>query len=127
MAGIVANTDASSPGVATGVDLVALRVFNDAGRGEFGWVEEALRWVHQHRNDFEHPITTVSLSIGSDWNSDSPPPWAMLEEEFAQLESDGIFVAAAAGNSFTDYQTSGLTYPAASPYVVPASSVEMPV
>jgi hypothetical protein len=124
VAGIVANTDAGSPGVATGVDLVVLRVFDDAGRGDFLWVEEALRWVHQHRNDFEHPITTVSLSIGSDWNSDSPPPWAMLEEELAQLEADGIFVSAAAGNAFTDYQKSGLTYPAASSHVVPASSVD---
>jgi hypothetical protein len=124
VAGILASTDFAFPGVAPGVDLVALRVFDDAGIGHFQWVEQALGWVHDHRNDFEHPITTVSLSIGSEWNGNNPPPWATLEEELAQLRSDGILVTAAAGNGFSTYGTSGMTYPAASPYVVPVSSVD---
>ena len=37
-------------GVAPGVDLVGLRVFNDAGQGFFSWIENALRWVHNNRN-----------------------------------------------------------------------------
>ena len=124
VAGIIAGEGIGFRGLATGVDLVALRVFDDAGRGQFSWVEEALRWVHQNRDAFENPITTVNLSLGGSWNSDSPPSWANLEEEVAQLEADGIFIAVAAGNSFTTYNQPGLNYPAASPYVVPVSSVD---
>lgn len=123
VAGIIGGTDTTSPGVAGKVDLVALRVFDDEGNGYFGWVEDALRWVHQNRNAFENPITTVNLSLGAEWNSSSIPNWAMLEDEFRQLEDDGIFIAVAAGNSFTTYNAPGLSYPGASSYVVPVASV----
>jgi len=124
VAGIIASNDSIYPGVAPGVDLVALRVFNDEGQGTFRWVEEALRWVHNNRFAFENPITTVNLSIGTEWNSDSLPSFAVLEDELAQLEADGIFVAVAAGNDFLSYNTPGLSYPAVSPHVVPVGSVD---
>lgn len=124
VAGIVGSSDPTALGVAPGVDIVSLRVFNDNGSGQFEWVEQALQWVHVHRNDYANPITTVNLSLGARWNSDSIPEWATLEDEFAQLKADGIFVAVAAGNSFTQFQQAGLSYPAASPYVVPVMSVK---
>lgn len=124
VAGIVGSSDASHLGLASGVDLVSLRVFDDAGHGEFGWVEEALQWVHTHLASFANPITTVNLSLGSHWNDTTVPEWASLEDEFAQLEADGIFIAVAAGNSFTSYSQPGLSYPAASSHVVPVSSVD---
>jgi hypothetical protein len=124
VAGIVGSSDATYRGVASGVDLVALRVFDDQGNGSFARVEKALQWVHQHRGDYANPITTVNLSLGTDWNSDTPPGWAMLEDEFAQLKSDGIFISVSAGNSFSTYNAPGLSYPAASSYVVPVSSVD---
>jgi len=124
VAGIIASDDATHRGVAPGVDLVGLRVFNDDGVGEFDWVEQALGWVHDHRDDFDNPITTVNLSLGTNWNADSIPSWANLEDEFAQLEADGIFISVAAGNSFQDYNDTGLSYPAASPYVVPVAAVD---
>ena len=124
VAGIIASNDPYYPGVAPGVDLVALRVFDDAGRGRFEWVEEALRWVHENRDTFENPITTVNLSVGKSYNDLSPPPDASLEEELAQLEADGMFISVAAGNRFTTFNAPGLSYPAASSYVVPVSSVD---
>jgi hypothetical protein len=123
VAGIVGNSSSAFPGVAPGVDLVALRVFDDQGAGYFSWVEQALQWVYSHRVSFANPITTVNLSLGTNWNSSSIPGWAMLEDEFAQLESVGIFISVAAGNSFAQYNSPGLSYPAASPYVVPVMSV----
>jgi subtilisin family serine protease len=125
VAGIVGSnaTGTNNDGVATGVDLVGLRVFDDAGNGFFSWVEQALQWVHQNRNSFENPITAVNLSLGTSWNADTIPPWTTMEDEFAQLEADGIFVAVSAGNSFTSYNAPGLSYPAASPHVVPVMSV----
>lgn len=123
VAGIIGSSDSLYSGVAPGADLVALRVFDDQGNSNFAWVESALKWVHQHRNDFANPITTVNLSLGTSWNANTVPNWATLEEEFAQLKTDGIFISVAAGNSFSTYKTPGLSYPAASPYVVPVASV----
>ncbi|MEX2310727.1 MAG: S8 family serine peptidase [Pirellulales bacterium] len=126
VAGIVGSDRAGTndDGVAPGVDLVGLRVFNDDGAGYFSWVENALRWVHQNRNAYDNPITAVNLSLGTSWNSTSVPSWAMLEDEFAQIKADGIFIAVSAGNSFSTYNATGLSYPAASPYVVPVMSVD---
>lgn len=122
VSGIIGSTDAVHRGVASGVDLVSLRVFDDAGNGNLAWVEQALQWVHDHRQDFANPITTVNLSLGTNWNSNDLPTWATLEEEFAQLEADGIFISVAAGNSFQNNPTIGVSYPAASQHVVPVAS-----
>ncbi|MCA9232694.1 MAG: S8 family serine peptidase, partial [Planctomycetales bacterium] len=125
VAGIVGGDSGNDTGVAPGVDLVALRVFNDAGAGYFSWVENALDWIHTNRNNFENPITAVNLSLGvASWNSDTIPSWANLEDEFAQLEADGIFIAVSAGNSYTSFNTTGLSYPAASSYVIPVMSTD---
>ena len=123
VAGIIGSSDDVHTGVAPGVDLIALRVFNDQGEGYFDWVEAALQWVHDNRDEFANPITTVNLSLGAEWNSNAIPSWATLEDEFAQLQQDNIFVTVAAGNSFEEHAEIGLSYPAASPYVVPVSSV----
>lgn len=125
VAGIIGSRDANNPGVAQGVDLVSLRVFDDKGNGSFSWVEQALRWVHEHRNSFANPITTINLSLGTNWNSTNVPNWATLEDEFRTLMNDGIFIAVAAGNSFQSFNAPGLSYPAASQYVVPVGSVNM--
>ncbi|MEZ6073834.1 MAG: S8 family serine peptidase [Pirellulales bacterium] len=124
VAGIIGSDNATYSGVAPEVDLIALRVFNDSGAGYFSWIDSALDWVHANRNSFANPITTVNISIGSGWNSDTVPPWAVLEDEFAQLEADGIFISVAAGNGFASYNTPGLDYPAASQYVVPVAAVD---
>lgn len=120
VSGIIGGTGSANPGVASGVDFVGLRVFNDAGQGYFSWVENALKWVLQNRNAYENPITTINLSLGvSSWNAATVPNWANLEDEFQQLEAAGIFIAVSAGNSFTSFNTPGLSYPASSQYVVP--------
>ncbi|MCY2985052.1 MAG: S8 family serine peptidase [Planctomycetota bacterium] len=124
VSGIIGANDGTHLGVAPDVDLVALRVFTDAGKGDMGWTESALKWVHEHRNSFANPITTVNLSLGSAWNSNTVPSWGTLEDELAQLQRDGIVVVASAGNSFQQYKTPGLSYPAVSPYVIPVSSVD---
>lgn len=123
VAGIIGSSHSTHTGVAPEVDLVGLRVFNDAGQGYFSWVENALQWVIDNRTAFENPITAVNLSLGTSWNSASIPSWAMLEDEFAALKTAGIFIAVSAGNDYTSYNAPGLSYPAASPHVVPVMSV----
>ena len=125
VSGIIGNNSSTNSGVAPGVDFVGLRVFNDAGAGYFSWVEKALQWVYDNRDAYENPITTVNLSLGvSSWNAATIPQWANLEDEFARLESVGIFIAVSAGNSFGTYNTPGLSYPASSQYVVPVMSTD---
>lgn len=124
VAGTIAAKSSTYPGLAPGVDLVALRVFDDNGNGQFYWIKQALQWVVQHRETFRNPITTVNLSIGANWNSDSVPSWANLEEELAALKNAGVVITVSAGNSFTSYNTPGVSYPAASPYVIAAASVD---
>ncbi len=122
VAGIIGGQSDEFKGVAPGADLVSLRVFDDHGNGELAWVEQALRWVHENRTAFENPITTVNLSLGTNWNANTVPDAAQLEDEFAQLEADGIFISVAAGNLFANYHQTGVSYPAASPFVIPVAS-----
>ena len=124
VSGIIGSDSSQNSGVAPEVDLVGLRVFNDQGQGQIQWVEQALAWVHTHRDSFANPITTVNLSLGTAWNSDTVPNWGTLEDELKQLYDDGILVTASAGNSFKQYNAPGLSYPAASSYVLPVSSVD---
>jgi hypothetical protein len=122
VSGIIASEDSTYTGVAPGADLVGLRVFDDGGAGNIEWVEQALQWVHDNIDTFENPITTVNLSLGTDWNAENTPEWTILEDELAQLRADGLFISVAAGNEFEDYSEKGLSYPAASPFVVPVAS-----
>lgn len=122
VAGVIGSSDPAHLGIAPGVDLVALRVFDDSGESSLGLVKQALEWVHTNRNAFRYPITTVNLSVGSNGNFSELPAWALLEDQLAQLQTDGIFVAAAAGNDFTTYQAAGVDYPAVSPYTAPVAA-----
>ncbi len=122
VAGIIGSQDDQYRGVSSGVDLVSLRVFDDQGAGNLDWVEEALQWVSDHQYDFENPITTVNLSMGTGWNPETTPGWGQLEDEFSLLKDKGIFISVAAGNSFAQILDQGLSYPAASEHVVPVAS-----
>jgi hypothetical protein len=123
VAGIVGSSDAEYTGLAPGVDLVGLRVFDDQGNSSFDWIESALAWVHNHRDAFDSPITTVNMSIGADWNANEIPDWTNMEDELELLIDDGIFISVSAGNNFSQSQSVGLNYPAASPHVIPVGSV----
>lgn len=121
VAGVIGSDNPSNLGVAPEVDLVALRVFDDMGQGQLDWVENALRWVHDHRNEFENPITTVNISVGA---LDGGLALTTLQDELQQLYQDGIIVTASAGNSFAELQNTELSYPASSQYVIPVASVD---
>ncbi|MEN1678150.1 MAG: S8 family serine peptidase [Planctomycetota bacterium] len=124
VAGIIGSDDANHEGVAPGVDLVALKVAD--ANGGFGWsqIEAALQWVINNRTAFDSPITAVNMSLGTSQNIESAPGWSTIEDEFAQLEAAGVFIAVSAGNDFTSYNTPGLAYPAASQYVIPVMSTD---
>lgn len=114
-------------GVASGSDLVALRVFDDFGSGNLQWIESALQWVHDNQDAYANPITTVNLSLGtvlSDANRDFA--MSMLEDELQSLFEDDILVFAATGNGFDSLSDSvdPVMYPASSAWVTGVGSID---
>ncbi len=119
VAGIIGSSDSRFRGVASGADLVALRVFDDTGTTRLEWIEQSLQWVYDNLDTFENPITTVNLSLGT-----SPDEMfvEVLNDELQLLEEAGVFISVAAGNSFSEAGPDQLAYPASSEFVVPVGS-----
>ncbi|MFO0965426.1 MAG: S8 family serine peptidase [Gemmataceae bacterium] len=120
VAGIIGSSNGTYTGIAPNVNFVALKVLGADGSGSFGYVEDALNWVIAHRAQYN--IVAINLSLGTgNYNSN---PYTFLENEFSTLKSQGVFIAAAAGNSFYSVGSqTGLGYPAVSPQTVSVGAV----
>lgn len=101
--------------VASGVDIVILRIFDDNGNANFEWLNEALQWVHANQYAFENPITAVNLSVG--FQEDLYGYFNTINESLKVLYDDGIFISVASGNSYQSYPDQ-MNYLANSEYVV---------
>src|SRR5690606_28773363 len=90
------------------------------GNGSFGDVEAALQWVINHRHVYN--IVAVNLSLGA--GNFTANPYSFMEDELQTLNNQGVFVAAASGNSYFSYGSQqGLGYPAISPLTVSVGAV----
>ena len=107
VAGIVgARPDPSrgyTGGVAPGVGLIGLNVFRQTGGGEVGAdnrsIERALQWVLDNRARFN--IVAVNMSLGSGfYTSQSQVSGDLYRDEIASLESAGVAVVSASGNTY---------------------------
>lgn len=117
VASIIASQDPQFPGVAREGGIIALRVFDDQGRGSFGSVERALQWVIDNARAFN--IASVNLSLGDSQNHAAAAAMYGLGDEFSALAQRGVLTFASAGNSFFSFNSrQGLAYPAADPNVV---------
>ena len=119
VAGIVGSDDPTYTGVSPGVDLVALRVFDDQGHSDVAWITSALWWVHEHQHSFEFPITTVNLSLGI--TSVDAATRTAIDTALQVLQDDGMFISVAAGNDFSG--TTNVKFPASSAFATPVASV----
>ena len=124
LAGILAGSTTKYTGVAPGVDLVILRVFDDNGVGSFELIEQALQWIDANLNSFDNPITAVNLSVGSVSSNSNATDWKILDDELESLYNSGVFISVAAGNDYKDYPTAGVAYPACSQYTVSVGAVD---
>lgn len=114
-------------GVAPGADLVALRVFDDAGHGNLAWIESSLQWIYDNQDSFEFPITTVNLSLGTELtDANRDYAYGLLEDELQLLYESDILVFAAAGNGQASLSPDAdeLLYPASSSWVSAVGSVD---
>ena len=115
VASIVGSSAAAYPGVAPGVNIIALQVLDNSGSGTGEGIQRALQWVVDNHSAFN--IVAVNLSLGDSSNANSPVN-GYAADEFAALEALGIISVAAAGNDYDSYQFQGVSYPAADPNVI---------
>ena len=104
VAGIIAATDNGTGvvGVAPGVSLYALKVFDAYGSGYYSDFIAALDWC------IEHDVRIVNYSAGG------PDPWSPEEAACERARAAGITIVASAGND----AGAPVQYPAAYPSVI---------
>lgn len=114
---LIGSESALYGGVATGVDLISLKVFQDDGQGYFSYLENALQWVVSHADEFNVGVVNLSLGDGGNWNTTIGRYG--LDDELAALAARNIIVTAAAGNNYAKVEGAwGVAYPAADPAVL---------
>ena len=109
---IVASEDATYTGMVPAADIIALKVFRDAGPGDWTYLENALQWVVQ--NAVTYNIASVNMSLGDGGNYQTPQTLYDIYDEIGDLAAMGVMVVSASGNSFYTYDsTQGVGYPSA--------------
>jgi len=102
VAGIVAARDAEI-GVALGAGLVGVKVLSDSGSGTTTDIAEGLRWVLEHRVEFN--IVAVNMSLGSGfYTSASQVSGDAVVRQIRLLEGAGITVVSSGGNSYKNHE-----------------------
>ena len=119
---IVASEDGTYTGVAPGADIIHLKVFQDGGAGNFGYVEQALQWVVANAATFN--IASVNMSLGDTLNHASAQSLYGISDELAALDALDVIVVSSSGNSFYGYSSvQGVGYPAADPFSLSVGAV----
>ncbi|MDI9432834.1 MAG: S8 family serine peptidase [Planctomycetota bacterium] len=111
VASIVASSSATRRGVATGVDLILLKVSRSSdGQLLSSSIEAALQWVAE--NVSQYNIVAVNMSFGHGRFDQSES--GAFSDEIGELTVRGVSVVAAAGNDHgPDSSDVGIAYPAA--------------
>ena len=116
------NIASIAASVASEANIIALKVFKDNGSGYFSDLEAALQWVNQNAQKYNIASVNLSLGDGQNWNTGNPRYG--IGDELAAIASKNIIIAAAAGNSFYQFNSNpGLAYPAADPNTISVGAV----
>ncbi|MBY0396441.1 MAG: S8 family serine peptidase, partial [Thermoleophilia bacterium] len=122
VAAAAASSDEAFGGVAADAGIIALRVFDDTGAGNFMLLERGLQWVVS--NAARYNIASVNMSLGDGLFWESAVTLYNIGDELATLAAMGVIVTAAAGNGFYEGGSRfGLSYPAADPSVIAVGAV----
>lgn len=114
VASTIASGDATYSGMAPGADMIALKVFRNAGTaGSFSYVEKALQWVVANAETYN--IAAINMSISDNFNWNTPQQRYGISDELAALAAKNVLVVSASGNDYYQYQAPGVGYPAADP------------
>lgn len=109
--GIEASSNPSI-GVAYGASLVDVKVLPDPGEVGIGGdaLDRGLQWVALHANQFNIKVVNMSLGFGDNLNF--TPALDQYGADIQQLQSMGITVVSASGNSYAQYAAPGAAIPA---------------
>lgn len=99
-------------GVAPGAVIIPLKVLANNGKGNFSWVESALTWVLQNRQQHQISVVNMSLGDGSNPTADDAFGNDKIRSLVAQLRNERVAVVVAAGNDYFKHKTQGMAYPA---------------
>lgn len=112
-----ANDGAGVVGLASDVNLYALKVLSQCGSGSTFNIDQAVQWVVDKKNSVGGNWV-INLSLGG---SDSSPS----EEAVFQAAADaGVLVFAASGNGFSATSPDIISFPAAYPSVVSVGAID---
>jgi type VI secretion system secreted protein VgrG len=113
VAGLIGSSDPNQPGVAPGVNLVALRVVGDNNTAQLSDIARALQWVIDHHGQYNITAVNMSLSDGGNyaqnWFAQDGGVGQQITGLIGQLKTLNIPVIAATGNSFKGQQGEGFT------------------
>ena len=96
VASILGGNCSDYQGVAPGVNLIILRIFDDSGETNVSVFEDAINWVLQNKDIYK--IRIVSMSFGAEPEADNLFQIAYVQNIVRKLVDNGILVLAAAGN-----------------------------
>ncbi len=116
VSGIAASSDPSI-GVAYGADLVDVKVIADSGESELSGdpLLRGLEFVADFASQYNIKVVNMSLGEATSSggvNDNTVPAADDISQEIQTLESMGITVVAAAGNSYANDPVPGESYPA---------------
>lgn len=111
---IVASQDSVYRGMAPNANIIAFKVFTDAGGGNFSYIEQALQWIVA--NAATYNIASINMSLGDSSNYNTNQTLYGISDELAALAALNVTVVSASGNSFYEFGgAQGNSYPAADP------------
>lgn len=113
VASVVGSTDPANPGIAPGANLIALRVFDNAGNSSFFRIADALEWVVANHDKHNISVVNISLSDSSNftlnWFARDTSAGQRITDAVSKLRGLNIPVVSATGNSFRGTEGVGFT------------------
>jgi subtilisin family serine protease len=107
-------------GIAPDAKLVALRIDDSEDPVPNTRIEDALRWVIDHRNEFGINIVNISFGYGH-FKTDFSDK--IFGDELKTLSDEGVFITSSSGNGGVA-DGPGIEYPAADPNVISVGGVD---
>ena len=123
VASIVGSSDSNYPGIAPGVNLIVLKVFEDKKDGPKAPSQdtlEALNWVVANASKYN--VVAVNLSLGNG-TFDKVPTNGYASTQFKALANAGVVVVSASGNDYFNNPIQGVSYPSSDPYSLSVGAV----
>ncbi|UCE72494.1 MAG: S8 family serine peptidase, partial [Nitrospiraceae bacterium] len=122
VAGIVASTHPTYTGVAPGANLVALKVLDNFGSGNFSDITAAIDWCIDNKDAYNISVINMSLGDGDEYNNPSAPPCGTFLTALAisEARAAGIITIVASGNNA---HSDGISYPACASAAVSVGGV----